>query len=101
MSRTVALAGNPNSGKTTVFNRLTGLNQKVGNYPGITVERRSGVMRAGAQTVSVIDLPGTYSLISRSKDEAVAFEVLTGKSGERKPELTVIVLDASNLDRNL
>jgi ferrous iron transport protein B len=101
-SRIIAIAGNPNSGKTTLFNRLTGLNQRVGNYPGVTVERRSGTLAfALGATAMVIDLPGTYSLISRSKDEAVAFEVLTGRSSSEKPELAVIVIDASNLDRNL
>lgn len=97
----VALAGNPNCGKTTLFNKLTGLNQKVGNYPGVTVERRQGSAQLGGKTVTVVDLPGTYSLISRSRDEAIAFEVLTGRAGEARPEVTVIVLDASNLDRNL
>jgi ferrous iron transport protein B len=101
MTHVVALAGNPNSGKTTVFNRLTGLNQRVGNYPGITVERRAGMMRLFDRPAQLIDLPGTYSLISRSRDEAVAFEVLTGRTSEKRPELVVIVLDASNLDRNL
>lgn len=97
----VALAGNPNCGKTTLFNKLTGLNQKVGNYPGVTVERRQGKAQLGAQSIVVVDLPGTYSLISRSRDEAIAFEVLTGRAGEERPKVTVIVVDASNLDRNL
>lgn len=101
MSHVIALAGNPNSGKTTVFNRLTGLNQRVGNYPGITVERRAGGMHLSGSTAVLLDLPGTYSLISRSRDEAVAFEVLTGRTQDKRPELVVIVLDASNLDRNL
>lgn len=101
MSPSVALAGNPNSGKTTLFNRLTGLNQRVGNYPGVTVERRSGRGTIGGAPITVVDLPGTYSLISRSRDEAVAFEVLTGAAGEARPELVVFVADASNLDRNL
>lgn len=98
---TVALAGNPNCGKTTLFNKLTGLNQKVGNYPGITVERREGSATVGGRSVTVIDLPGTYSLISRSRDEAIAFEVLTGRQDEAPPAVTVVVVDASNLDRNL
>jgi ferrous iron transport protein B len=101
MSHVVALAGNPNCGKTTVFNRLTGLNQRVGNYPGITVERRAGTVHLVERTAVLLDLPGTYSLISRSRDEAVAFEVLTGRTADKRPELVVIVLDASNLDRNL
>jgi ferrous iron transport protein B len=98
---TVALAGNPNCGKTTLFNKLTGLNHKVGNYPGITVERRSGRAQIGERTIDVVDLPGTYSLIARSRDEAIAFEVLTGRTSDPPPDLTVIVVDASNLDRNL
>jgi ferrous iron transport protein B len=101
MSRVIALAGNPNSGKTTLFNRLTGLNHKVGNYPGVTVERRTGNALLFDEPVMVIDLPGTYSLISRTKDEALAFEVLTGRAKAEKPELAIIVVDASNLDRNL
>ncbi|MCK6547056.1 ferrous iron transport protein B [Myxococcota bacterium] len=96
----IALAGNPNSGKTTLFNRLTGLNQRVGNYPGVTVERRAGSVTIAGREATVIDVPGTYSLISRSRDEAVAFEVLTGRTREH-PELVIVVVDASNLDRNL
>ena len=76
---TVALAGNPNSGKTTLFNALTGLRQKVANYPGVTVEKKTGrCTLPDGRTISVIDLPGTYSLISRSPDETVAMEVLRG-----------------------
>src|SRR5437764_5492865 len=81
---TVALAGNPNSGKTTIFNALTGLRQKVANYPGVTVEKKTGRCKlTGAngkpeRWINVIDLPGTYSLISRSPDERVAMEVLRG-----------------------
>lgn len=96
-AQVVALAGNPNSGKTTLFNRLTGMRQKVGNYPGVTVERRTAKARF-ATGVDVVDLPGTYSLVAQSKDEAVVFDALTG---EDRPTLTVVVLDASNLDRNL
>ena len=97
----IALAGNPNCGKTTLFNALTGLNQQVGNYPGVTVERRLGRAKLGETTHAVIDLPGTYSLIARSRDEAIAFEVLTGRASDPRPDLAVLVLDASNLDRNL
>src|SRR4028118_1614696 len=76
---TVALAGNPNSGKTTLFNALTGLRQKVANYPGVTVEKKTGRCRLpDGAWVDVIDLPGTYSLISRSPDEHIAMEVLRG-----------------------
>lgn len=96
--RTVALAGNPNSGKTTIFNALTGLRQKTGNYPGVTVEKRTG--RCGEY--AVIDLPGTYSLISGSPDEKVAVDVLTGRiAGTEKPDAVIVVVDASNLQRNL
>lgn len=97
----VALAGNPNCGKTTLFNRLTGLNQKVGNYPGVTIERRAGRADLGGRAVTIIDLPGTYSLISRSRDEAIAFEVLSGHGETERPAVTVVVVDASNLHRNL
>lgn len=100
---TVALAGNPNSGKTTIFNALTGLRQKTGNYPGVTVEKRTGRMRTtGDELVDVIDLPGTYSLISGSPDEKVAVDVLCGRiAGMAKPDATIVVVDASNLQRNL
>jgi len=100
---TVALAGNPNSGKTTVFNALTGLRQKVANYPGVTVEKKIGRCRlANGHWCQVIDLPGTYSLISRSPDETVAMEVLRGvRKDVRQPDVVVVVVDASNLQRNL
>jgi ferrous iron transport protein B len=102
---TIALAGNPNCGKTTLFNRLTGLRQRVGNYPGVTVERRSGRTRIHGTEVQVVDLPGTYSLVARSRDEAVAFEFLSGGADcaitERDLGLVVAVVDASNLERNL
>src|SRR3954452_10688453 len=99
---TVALAGNPNSGNTTIFNALTGLRQKVANYPGVTVEKKTGRCKiAGADDVGdrwidVIDLPGTYSLISRSPDEHVAMEVLRGLRVDTKvPDVVVVVVDAS------
>src|SRR5271167_4620620 len=100
---TVALAGNPNSGKTTLFNALTGLRQKVANYPGVTVEKKTGKCKLpDGQRASIIDLPGTYSLISRSPDEHVAMEVLRGLRKDTKaPDLVVVVVDASNLQRNL
>lgn len=98
----MALAGNPNSGKTTIFNALTGLRQRVANYPGITVEKKIGIcsLPDGRQAV-VIDLPGTYSLVSRSPDELVAMEVLRGLHHEGPPDVVVVVVDASNLERNL
>lgn len=99
---TIAIAGNPNSGKTTVFNALTGLQQKVGNYPGVTVEKKTGQMTLPSGTVEVIDLPGLYSLNPKSIDEQVAFDVLTGREkGTAMPDGVVVVIDASNLERNL
>ncbi|MGA2499509.1 MAG: ferrous iron transport protein B [Tepidisphaeraceae bacterium] len=102
-SLTVALAGNPNSGKTTLFNALTGLRQKVANYPGVTVEKKTGKCKLGdGRRITVIDLPGTYSLISRSPDEVVAMEVLRGiRQDTPPPDVVVVVVDASNLQRNL
>ncbi|QOV89135.1 ferrous iron transport protein B [Humisphaera borealis] len=99
----VALAGNPNSGKTTIFNALTGLRQKVANYPGVTVEKKTGRCKLGdARWLDVIDLPGTYSLISRSPDEQVAMEVLRGlRNDTPAPDVVIVVVDASNLQRNL
>jgi ferrous iron transport protein B len=96
---TVALVGNPNSGKTALFNRLTGARQKVANYAGVTVERKIGIARLdGHQAVAVIDLPGTYSLQPATPDEQVTLEVLEGRrAGEASPDLIVAVLDATNL----
>jgi len=94
---TVALAGNPNCGKTSLFNALTGSHQHVGNWPGVTVERRSGTFRAEGLEVVVVDLPGTYSLSARSEDERVASSFLASP----EPDVIVNVLDASNLERNL
>lgn len=93
----VALAGNPNSGKTTLFNALTGSHQHVGNWPGKTVERRRGIHRAGATILEVIDLPGTYSLAALSIEEIVARDYLL----EETPDVVVVVVDASNPERNL
>lgn len=95
----VALVGNPNVGKTTLFNRLTGLNQRIANFPGVTVERKSGTL-TGASHVEVIDLPGTYSLTPRSLDERITYEVLVGRM-DKAPDLVVCVVDAGNLERNL
>jgi len=98
----VAVAGNPNTGKSTLFNTLTGARQQVGNYPGITVERRLGACRIGEATVSFLDLPGAYSLAAASQDEQVVVDVLTGRlPGETRPRAVVCVVDATNLRRNL
>lgn len=101
--KTVALVGNPNCGKTTIFNALTGLRQKVGNYPGITVDKREGLLRLGdGRTLDVIDLPGTYSLVSSSPDEQVVAQVLRGERADTQaPDVILAVVDASNLARNL
>src|SRR5262245_17948143 len=103
-TRRVVLAGNPNSGKTTLFNALTGLRAKVGNYPGVTVERKEGRLLGAPneRPVIVLDLPGTYSLSPQSLDEQIARDVLFHRLPEvPPPDLLVIVVDASNLQRNL
>ncbi len=94
---TVALAGNPNCGKTTLFNGLTGSNQRIGNWPGVTVERKEGSFRRDGDPVRVVDLPGIYSLTADSEDERVSRDYLLG--GE--PDLVVNILDSTNLERNL
>jgi ferrous iron transport protein B len=99
----VALVGNPNAGKSALFNALTGARQKVGNYPGVTVERHAGRMALpDGRPVELLDLPGAYSLDPSSPDEAVTRDVLVGKQeGERLPDAIVVVIDASNLDNHL
>ncbi len=101
---TIALAGNPNAGKTTLFNALTGMRQKVANYSGVTVERKEGFWRlnGGENTARLIDLPGLYSLDATSLDEQIARDVLLGKVADLpKPDALVAVVDATNLERNL
>jgi len=99
---TIALAGNPNAGKTTLFNALTGLKQKVANYPGVTVERKHGPWRLNGTSANLIDLPGLYSLDATSLDEQIARDVITGQQqGTPKPDVIVAVVDATNLERNL
>ncbi len=99
---TAAFVGNPNTGKTTLFNALSGLRQRTGNYPGVTVETKKGSMTCGGQPFELIDLPGTYSLAPRSPDEMVAVDVILGRQeGEARPDVVVSIVDASNLDRNL
>jgi ferrous iron transport protein B len=99
---TIALVGNPNSGKTSLFNALTGLNYKVSNFPGTTVEKKTGVSRLSPTTTAqIIDLPGTYSLYPKSADELVTYELLRNKSETNFPDLVLFIADASNLKRNL
>ena len=97
MAPTVALAGNPNSGKTTLFNELTGSRQHVGNYPGVTVEKKEGTYVREGFRLHIVDLPGTYSLTAYSLEEVVARDFLVNK----KPEVVINIVDASNLERNL
>ncbi|WP_026914793.1 ferrous iron transport protein B [Christiangramia portivictoriae] len=98
----VALIGNPNTGKTSVFNQLTGLNQKVGNYPGITVEKKEGICKLPrGLKAHILDLPGTYSLNASSVDENVVIELLLNKNDKDYPDVAVVVSDVENLKRNL
>ncbi len=101
--KTVVLVGPPNSGKTTLFNQLTGLNQKVANFPGVTVDHHTGLASLGeGRAVRIIDLPGIYSLAARSEDERIAYEVLTGQRADTpKPDAILLVLDSTNLTRHL
>ena len=98
----IALIGNPNTGKTSVFNALTGLNQKVGNYPGITVDKKEGTCTLPyGKKVHILDLPGTYSLNASSIDENVVVEILLNKQDVNYPDVAVVVTDVENLKRNL
>ena len=98
----VALVGNPNAGKSTLFNALSGLHQHVGNFPGVTVEMKKGHFFHGEQRIELIDLPGTYSLAARSPDEMVAVDLLLGRRpDEPAPDAIISVVDASNLERHL
>lgn len=97
----VAIAGNPNTGKTTLFNRLTGLSAKVGNYPGVTVDRESGQLALPHGRVEVLDVPGTYSLTARSAEEQIAIAAICGLSPMERPDAVVLVVDATQLTRNL
>lgn len=99
---TIAIAGNPNAGKTTLFNSLTGLKQKVANYPGVTVERKTGIWDLNGQKANLIDLPGLYSIETTSLDEHISRDVLTGRMpGVARPDVIVAVVDSTNLERNL
>jgi ferrous iron transport protein B len=97
----IALAGNPNTGKTTLFNRLTGSQARVGNYPGVTVELATAELALADRRVTVVDVPGSYSLAARSQEEQVAIDALLGLGGAPRPELVVCCVDATNLSRNL
>ena len=98
----VALIGNPNTGKTSVFNQLTGLRQQVGNYPGITVEKKIGYCNLSEnQKAIILDLPGTYSLNASSIDENLVIELLMNKKDENFPDVVVVVSEVENLKRNL
>ena len=98
----IALIGNPNTGKSSLFNALTGLNQKVGNFPGVTVDKLIGFYAIDDhRTARIIDLPGTYSLYPRSQDEQIALQVLGSKGNPDYPKVVVVVVDATNLKRNL
>ncbi len=97
----IVLTGNPNSGKSSLFNALTGLKQKVGNFPGVTVDKKVGTLALNDVSADLVDLPGTYSLYPRRADEWVAYKVLMGLDEDVKPDLILVVIDASNLKRNL
>lgn len=95
--KTVALAGNPNAGKSTLFNALTGARQHVGNWPGKTVEKKEGIWTVDGREIQVVDLPGTYSLTAYSIEEIIARDYIV----EQHPDVVVTVVDAANLERNL
>ncbi|MDZ4774190.1 MAG: ferrous iron transport protein B [Planctomycetota bacterium] len=98
----VAIAGNPNTGKTTVFNRLTGSDRKVGNYPGVTVERHTGRLDLpSGRAIEIVDVPGTYSLSARSREEEIAIQAVAGLAPLEPPDAVVLVVDATQLSRNL
>jgi len=94
---TVAIIGNPNVGKTELFNRLTGLKQHVGNWPGVTVEKKTGYCRHGGKEIEIVDLPGTYSLTAHAIDELIARDFIV----KEKPDVVINIVDGTNLERNL
>jgi ferrous iron transport protein B len=97
----IALLGNPNTGKSSVFNMLSGMRQQVGNFPGVTVDKKTGSISISGEEHTLIDFPGTYSIYPRSKDEQVVYDVLTNSDNEDYPDVAVVVADVSNLERNL
>jgi ferrous iron transport protein B len=97
----IALLGNPNTGKSSVFNMLTGLRQNVGNFPGVTVDKKTGKLSSKAETHNIVDFPGTYSIYPRSKDEEVVYASLMDPQNPNYPDINIVVIDAANLERNL
>ena len=97
----IALVGNPNTGKSSLFNILTGLNQHVGNFPGLTVDKKTGRIDIEGKQIELIDLPGTYSIYPRSSDEKMVYDILSDPSHSDFPEALIVVVDSSNLQRNL
>ena len=97
----IALVGNPNTGKSSIFNLLTGLRQNVGNFPGVTVDKKVGKLKVLGQMYELIDLPGTYSIYPRSRDEQVVYDSLSNLDSSEYQDAVMVVVDASNLERNL
>lgn len=95
------MVGNPNAGKTSIFNRLTGLNQKIGNFPGVTVDKKMGLLKRSGETHNILDLPGIYSLYPKTQDEQIVHDILDNRDHEDYPDKVIVVVDASNLERNL
>src|SRR5690606_42043687 len=100
-NQTIALLGNPNVGKTSLFNRITKLNQKVGNYPGITVEKRAGTVKANGKEYKIVDLPGTYTLFPNSLDEDVEFNILSDPTQTAHPDRVIVVSEPTTLTRRI
>src|SRR5215831_17972068 len=98
----IALVGNPNTGKSTLFTALAGVRQRIGNYPGVTVEKKIGTMQHAGRRWEIVDLPGTYSLAPHSPDEMVVVDLLLGRRSDAAPcDAIICIVDASNLERNL